>query len=112
MKTYKHPILGREAFLYNQYINDGDCYYCREIDEWSYSRYYTEKELKALWFEEIPEEPVQEIPDWFEKFLAGIWEVWDRYKPKKTLFVEYKYFDVGLLYKLFLKHYPQTEYLK
>lgn len=68
--------------------------------------------ILAMGFEEIPEEPVQEIPDWFEKFLAGIWEVWDRYKPKKTLFVEYKYFDVGLLYKLFLKHYPQTEYLK
>lgn len=58
---YIHPKLWREAYLYNEYMNNWNCYRCEKLD---WNRYYTTEELEPLWFE-----PVEETPEWIEKAM-------------------------------------------
>lgn len=69
MKKYKHPILWREAN--DLKINRlGDWYpykiYAHDRYDQSDVLFYSEKEIVALWFEEVNEE--LEIPEWFKDF--------------------------------------------
>lgn len=56
--------------------------------------------LITMGFEEIPEEPVQEIPEWFEEYLDSV----HAHDTEECL-------TRTEMYQIFLKHYPQKEEL-